>query len=60
MNFVKRFDKIQQTPFDAGGSMNADPVKIVLKEDAILYYVTTAQRAQFPILPKVKEELNRD
>ncbi|KAK3101745.1 hypothetical protein FSP39_006077 [Pinctada imbricata] len=41
------------------GRMKGEPVKIVLRDDAKPYCLNTARRIPFPIMPKVKSELNR-
>ena len=39
------------------GTLKGDPVKIVLKENAQPYRVSTARRVTIPLMPKVKAEL---
>lgn len=43
--------------FDQEGCMKGEPVKIHLREDAKPYCITTGRRIPFPLLPKVKTEL---
>ena len=41
------------------GTLKGDPVKIVLKENAQPYIVSTARRVLIPLMPKVKAKLER-
>ncbi|KAF7222047.1 putative LOC107383513-like protein [Nothobranchius furzeri] len=46
-------------PFGDYGTLKTEPVKIELKENVAPYAVFTARRVPLPMLPKVKEELQR-
>ena len=39
--------------------MKCEPVKIVLKDDAVPYNLTTPRRILHPLAPKVEEEIQR-
>lgn len=53
MNLVKSLNQIQrETSFDAGECMNSNPVKFVLKKNAIRFCVIAARRVTFLMLPK--------
>lgn len=45
--------------FDRGGCTKGDPVKNYLNDDVKLYCVSIARRIPFPILLKLKAELER-
>ena len=55
MNIVTKLDAIT----DGIGCLKTEPVKIILKEDAQPSSVTVARRVPIPMLPKVKDELER-
>ena len=55
MNLMTKLDAIT----DGIGCLKTEPVKIVLKEDAQPSAVTVARRVPIPMLPKVKDELER-
>ena len=55
MGLISKVDAVEE----GVGCLNTDPVKIVLKEDAQPFAVVVARRVPIPILPKVKEELDR-
>ena len=52
MNLICRLDETL-------GQMKTEPVKIVLRDDAVPYCQPTARRIPFPILKAVKAELDR-
>jgi hypothetical protein len=55
IGLVKRINNV----FGNLGKMITDPVKIVLKQNAIPYAVTTPRRIALPLYAKVKEEIER-
>ena len=55
MNLMTKLDAIT----DGIGCLKTEPVKIILKEDAQPSAVTVARRVPIPMLPKVKDELER-
>ena len=55
MNLMTKLDAIT----DGVGCLKTEPVKIILKEDAQPSAVTVARRVPIPMLPKVKDELER-
>ena len=55
IGLVEKLDSVSEDL----GTMKGDQVKITLRDDAEPYCVTTARRIPFPLLPKVKEELDR-
>lgn len=59
MGLLLKVENINMNVFGKSGCIKGQPVKITLKDDAKPYCVTTARRVPFPIMPKVKAELNR-
>ena len=59
MGLVKRIGEINSDVFTQPGLLKCEPVKLVLKNDAIPYSVITARRVQFPLLSKVEAEIIR-
>ena len=57
LNLIKRLDSV--SIFEGLGLMNCEPVKIVLKDDAVPYNLTTPRRISHPLAPKVEEEIQR-
>lgn len=64
MGLVVRLDEAQKQQlkydvFGTGGLMKTPPVHIHMKPDAKPYCVSTFRRVPFPLMDKVKEELER-
>ena len=57
MGMVSRLESVQV--FGSGGLMKTSPVKIHMDENAKPYAVNVARRIPFPIMEKVKAELQR-
>ena len=55
MNLMTKLDAIT----DGVGWLKTEPVKIILNKDAQPSAVTVARRVPIPMLPKVKDELER-
>ena len=58
IGLVKRIQQID-TLFGDLGLMKTEPVKIVLRENAVPYALSTPRRIAFPLLNKVCEEIDR-
>ncbi|KAK6493915.1 hypothetical protein HHUSO_G330 [Huso huso] len=59
MGIVYQVNEIYSELFGNIGLLKTNPVKISLKEGAIPYSIPTARRISLPMLPKVKQELER-
>jgi hypothetical protein len=59
MKLVARIQEVQDSVFGECGLMKTSPVKIYMDQQAVPYSVATARRVPFPIMTKVKEELDR-
>ena len=57
LNLIKRLDSV--SIFDGLGLMKCEPVKIVLKDDAVPYNLTTPRSISHPLAPKVEEQIQR-
>ena len=55
LNLIKRLDSV--SIFDGLGLMKCEPLKIVLKDDAVPYNLTTPWCISHPLAPKVEEEI---
>jgi hypothetical protein len=59
MGLIQRMDEIQESVFGSIGLMKTAPVKIHLRENAHPHCVTTARRIPFPLMDKVRQELEQ-
>ena len=59
MGQVTRIEEVSQDIFGTCGLLKTDKVKITLQDAAIPHCVTTCRRILFPIMDKVKAQLDR-
>ena len=59
MGFIKRVEDVRTELFAELGLVDCEPVKIVLRDDAEPYSVSTARRVPIPLESAVKAELQR-
>ncbi len=60
MNLIKRLNAIGEVQvYGDLGLMQCQPVKIQLKDDCVPYSISTPRRIPLPLVPKVKEEIDK-
>ena len=58
MGLIARIEEIERNVFGSCGLMDTKPVKITLRDDAKPYCTTAARNIPFPLMDKVKAELD--
>ena len=59
LNLIARISEVTSSIFNGIGTMKTTPVQIQLEQDAKPYSVNTPRRVPIPLIPKVKEEIER-
>ena len=57
MGLIKKIENVEV--FQGLGCLKTQPVKILLRDDAQPYALSVARRVPIPLLPKIKEELEK-
>ena len=57
MGLIKKIENVEV--FQGLGCLKTEPVKILLRNDAQPYALSVARRVPIPLLPKIKEELEK-
>ena len=57
MGLIKKIENVEV--FQGLGCLKTEPVEILLREDAQPYALSVARRVLIPLLPKIKEELEK-
>ena len=57
MGLIKKIENVEV--FQGLGCLKTEPVKILLRDDAQPYALSVTRRVPIPLLPKIKEELEK-